>query len=242
MRSVQSSSSLIHPTRIVQYSHSGMSFASPAKRTRKQPPQHLSDDIIEIDPKGDLVVKVGTKNPMLMMLSSKHMTVISKVFQALLGHHFSEGQIQHDDQNPLLLPDDDPKAMSLMCKLAHHKIMQLSDIQANDLESLVVVCDKYDCVTAFKINFHAVLREWSNESKKHCWNHGTDLVYEARPMYEKVHLLSALSIGFLTKDPPSFRIISNLTFQWLQDDNRHPPGSQVPKQLASWMPPRFFGK
>lgn len=137
-----------------------MSSSRPTKRARKAGPETSPDVVIAIDPKGDLVLKVGSKQPKLMRVSSKYMTIVSKVFNALLSPRFREGQTHHDASNPLELPDDQAEAMELICKLAHHKISKASIILASRLQALVVVCDKYGCLSSFATHVNAVLSTW----------------------------------------------------------------------------------
>ena len=101
-----------------------------------------------------------------MRVASKHLTTVSKVFEALLGPHFQEGQTQHDASNPLELPDDHPEATELMCKLAHHKVTTILDIEARELPGLTVVCDRYDCTGYFEIHVKGVLEKWLEKVEK----------------------------------------------------------------------------
>jgi hypothetical protein len=158
---------------------------------------------IEIDAKGDLVLKVGTKSPKLLRVCSKNMAMVSKVFDALLGPRFREGQTQHDSDDPLSLPDDDPNAMAVLCKLAHFKITKESEVKALDLAELVFLCDKYDCIGTFGVFLRSVLARWLKE--KSVANHSRT----PRNNHQQIHLMTAFAIAFLINDTESFWTMSN---------------------------------
>ena len=210
-----------------------MSTSRPTKRARKAGPEISPDDVIEIDPKGDLVLKVGSKQPKLMRVSSKHMTTVSKVFDALLSPRFREGQTHHDESNPLELPDDQAEAMELMCKLAHHKISKASTILASRLQALVVVCDKYDCLGPFAIHFNAVLSTWLQDFDS--WGHW---YVKSNDVYLGLKLLDALCLSFLAGDAKSFERISQLVFKMMTGEQIL---TKISKCLVQIMPTDFRG-
>ena len=85
------------------------------------------------------MIAVGTDTPQLMRVSQKHLTMVSPIFEAMLGPKFAERQTVHNSTNPLKLLDDEIKGMTLMCKLAHHKIESTDGISAAELKSLVLL-------------------------------------------------------------------------------------------------------
>ncbi len=205
-----------------------------AKKARKTEPHRSPDDILDIDPEGDLVLKIEADPGFWMRNSSKHLTIVSKVFEALLGPHFAEGQESHVASNPLCLLDDDPRALELLCKLAHHKITKTSDISAKDLGGLVIACDKYDCLASFRLNFHVVLKDWLASSSEQDWS-------GYKRSYSGITLLEALCIAFIADDEAAFAQISKLTFLLLPNPNLWKKTAVILRQLLALMPQDFLG-
>jgi hypothetical protein len=67
----------------------------------------------------DLVLVVGTPATLKLSVSSIVLKDSSKVFAALLGPHFGEGQPSTSGIKEVTLAEDDPSAMSDMCFLLH---------------------------------------------------------------------------------------------------------------------------
>ncbi|EME88678.1 uncharacterized protein MYCFIDRAFT_7388, partial [Pseudocercospora fijiensis CIRAD86] len=78
------------------------------------------DEVKKIAQLGDLILEVGGSKAKLLV-SSTVLTSLSKVFAALLGPHFKEGQVQRSAETPQVvdLPEDDAAAMTNMCMLLH---------------------------------------------------------------------------------------------------------------------------
>ncbi|MCJ1253187.1 hypothetical protein MMC24_000996 [Lignoscripta atroalba] len=116
---------------------------------------------VGIDPKGDVIlVVVGTETrenseaeQQQLLVSSSVLSFASKVMAAMFGPHFKEGQ-GLDSSNPphILFPDDDPSAMTLICKLLHHQYYpdDEADLTHSLLVSLAIICNKYDCAAALQ--------------------------------------------------------------------------------------------
>ena len=138
----------------------------PMKRSHDGEVGGSTKDVLELDPKGDLVLKIGIHPNRLIRVSTKHLTVTSPVFEALLSPNFREGQTIRDCSDPLLLPDDDPKDMETLLKILHHKHGQPSEIKPHDLVGLAVVGDKYDCMTALTSTFHLIITLWLETIEK----------------------------------------------------------------------------
>ncbi|RDI88453.1 hypothetical protein Vi05172_g945 [Venturia inaequalis] len=114
---------------------------------------------ITVDEDGDLVLLVGPVDAQARILvSSKVLTVASKVFKAMLSRSFNEGrQLAEnsavDQRYELPLPDDDATAMSILCKIFHMRhedVPRPGKIQDSVLYNVAVLSEKYDCVAAIK--------------------------------------------------------------------------------------------
>lgn len=108
-------------------------------------------DIVEIDPEGDTVVKVGGgAEGRLMRVSIKTLSLASEVFKVMLGPNWIEGQGTHSAERPLTLPEDDPQAMEILFKLAHFKIRDPDEIPVECLTRILLACDKYGYFDVFR--------------------------------------------------------------------------------------------
>jgi len=99
-----------------------------------------------------LVADDGFHPPLGLRVSSCILAMSSKVFKALFGRKFSEGQTScgGKGENPRKVKvSDAPRAMTLLCKLLHLQCIDVDDhLSEGDLVDLAVIADKYDCVQA----------------------------------------------------------------------------------------------
>lgn len=105
----------------------------------------------EIDPEGDLYLEVGT---LLLLVSSKVLRLASPVFDKMLSSRFKEGLLNQQGMGKpnVTLPGDDQKGVELVCRILHHRIIQVPlKISNASLYAVAVVCDKYDCVSVLKV-------------------------------------------------------------------------------------------
>lgn len=102
-----------------------------------------------IDPHGDLILQVENES---LLVSSRILALVSPVFEAMLKPNFKEGvAFQMGNGTPLTipLPEDDMEALTVFCKVIHHRFHELS--QPPDprcLENLAFILDKYQCTGA----------------------------------------------------------------------------------------------
>ena len=108
-------------------------------------------EVYAIAPTGDVLLVVGEEETRLRVHSVCMMSA-SKVFDAMLGPHFSEGQPSKEAfPKGIPMPDDDARAMTTLCNVIHHRNDILPDIfEPAALADLALVADKYDCVLALK--------------------------------------------------------------------------------------------
>lgn len=135
---------------------------------------------IDIDPEGDLILKVGGKDETqseqndnngedgatredrgndttaslrLLRVCSKIMTLSSPVFKSMLEPgRFLEGSLALNKAHPphLALPDDEPVAMTMLCRIIHYKQEPQDPTVFESLSGLAVLSDKYGCVSAIQ--------------------------------------------------------------------------------------------
>lgn len=100
-----------------------------------------------IVPTGDIILVVGEEKTELRVHSAC-MRTASRVFDAMFGPRFLEGQPSNGDlPKKIRMPDDDATAMTTICNVIHHR----NDLMPNVLEpeksaEILLVADKYDCV------------------------------------------------------------------------------------------------
>jgi hypothetical protein len=103
--------------------------------------------VIQIDPRGDVVIEVGENDLRAhLLVSSKVLSVVSPVFTAMFNRGFQEGENLFAKSFQPVHFSDDPEAMTILCNILHHKnreIPRLLTLQT--LSSIAVLCDKFDC-------------------------------------------------------------------------------------------------
>lgn len=135
-----------------------------------------SEWTVEIDPDGDVLLAVGPSEDshVLLLVSSKVLSLASPVFRAMFGPYFKEGQALREEKyvlsrpepipapltigcrNPakplqLPLPDDDLSGVTILCNYLHHRHLSLPKSPSLDLVVGVArVADKYDCTAILR--------------------------------------------------------------------------------------------
>lgn len=125
---------------------------------------------------GDLILQVGDpmnyfQNECKILVSSRVLEQFSKVFAALMGPHFSEGQVIRSSESPqtISLPEDTPEPMLDLCLLVHGKIPKhrFNYINPENRDSpnhrtmyfLSLAVDKYALVDHLRLQCQALLLE-----------------------------------------------------------------------------------
>ena len=100
---------------------------------------------------GDIILVVGEKETQLRV-HSVCMRIASKVFDAMLGPHFSEGQPSSGNHpKEISMPDDNAATITTICNVIHHRNDLLPDLlEPSELPEIALAADKYDCVLALK--------------------------------------------------------------------------------------------
>ena len=112
-------------------------------------PANTLSEAYDIAPTGDTILVVGEEKIQLRVHSAC-MRKASKIFNAMFGPHFAEGQPSNRDvpkEIPLL--DDDATAITIICVVIHHRDDLMPDVlEPEDAVETLLAADKYDCVLA----------------------------------------------------------------------------------------------
>ncbi|CAI0652220.1 unnamed protein product [Colletotrichum noveboracense] len=121
------------------------------------------DTIVEIAADGDLIMVVGPKKKKFR-LHSLILKMTSKVFRAMLGLNFAEGQqlIANEttgsrEPGKINLPEDDVESMDFIFKTLHHQFDALENPEDLPFFEILVAADKYDLLSAIKHAFRHAL-------------------------------------------------------------------------------------
>lgn len=113
------------------------------------------DGTLVVDPLGDVILVVGvTPLQQSIQVSSHVLSLASNVFKAMFGRHFQEGRrikATPETMVTIPLPDDDPEAAGLACRILHNRIDNtLENPNLELLAKLATFGDKYDCVQSLR--------------------------------------------------------------------------------------------
>lgn len=105
---------------------------------------------------GDTILVIGPDEARLCVQSCL-LQAASKVFKAMFGPHYKEGQRSglSGSMKEIPLPEDDVDAMTIICAVIHHRNdMILGEMSSSKVLQISVVADKYDCKVALKHATH----------------------------------------------------------------------------------------
>jgi len=149
---------------------------TPAKRriTRKSRPEI---ERVKIDPDGDLslILAKGKRKANIevhVLVSSKHMTLASSVFKAMLApNHFQEGTtLALSGKAEISLPDDDTEAFVVLLNVIHARSKFIpSTVSLEQLTKIAVLVDKYRLHGAVSICTDLWVQRV--ESSRYCYYH-----------------------------------------------------------------------
>lgn len=112
---------------------------------------------------GDLVLAIGTPANTKLLVSADVLKRASKVFAALLGPNFREGQKKGTSARPkeIELPEDNAKAMKDMCNLLHGNnvpaVAWAKSFKSPQILAFAIVVDKYACAEYLHFQSQAIL-------------------------------------------------------------------------------------
>ena len=105
---------------------------------------------VVIDRDGDVYLELPDLE---LRVSSKALSMASKVFTAMFSSNFQEGlHLAERETCRIPLPEDDLTAMRALCKLMHHQELSSpdSEMTACFLRKVAILADKYACKGAVK--------------------------------------------------------------------------------------------
>ncbi|KAB5529047.1 hypothetical protein GE09DRAFT_1253334, partial [Coniochaeta sp. 2T2.1] len=105
----------------------------------------------DIDPNGDVIMVVGPDKHE-MRVSSNSLQLASKVFRAMLGPNWSEGQGLSKQSPPkVTLEEDDAEAMrTIFCVLHFRDDLVPNKLAPEKVIDIAIECDKYDMTSALR--------------------------------------------------------------------------------------------
>ncbi|KAH8648207.1 hypothetical protein BGZ60DRAFT_423350 [Tricladium varicosporioides] len=114
-------------------------------------PVNITSDLISLDSNGDAVLAVGDSQEIVkFLISTKVLSLASPVFAKMFGPNFQEGHKLRCGENiEVRLEDDNALAMEVILKALHYyRINQRHPTDVEEMASIAVHCDKYDCAGA----------------------------------------------------------------------------------------------
>jgi hypothetical protein len=115
------------------------------------------EGLSEITSDGDVILVVGVENTRLRV-NSQSLRYASKVFSAMFGPDWSEGQrLSKQLPTEIALPDDDAKAMRTICCTIHLRNDLIPEtLTTKEVLQIAIEIDKYDLMVALR---YAII-EW----------------------------------------------------------------------------------
>ena len=109
------------------------------------------DPVLDISPDGDVVLVVGPRNVRLR-IQSQCLRCASKVFGAMFGPTWSEGQgLSKESPREVRLVEDDADALRIICCVIHHRNNDVPQSPTPiDVLQIAIEADKYDLKIALK--------------------------------------------------------------------------------------------
>lgn len=114
-------------------------------------PDDRKEELANIAPSGDVILVVGAES-LRLRVYSQCLRSASKIFDAMLGPNWSEGQ-RRSEATPteVALPGDDAHAMRTICCFIHHRNDLEPDLlTAEEILQIAIEVDKYDLRVALK--------------------------------------------------------------------------------------------
>jgi len=109
------------------------------------------DPVPDISPDGDVVLVVGPRNVRLR-IQSQCLRCASKVFDAMFGPTWSEGQgLSKESLQEVPLVEDDADALRIICCVIHHRNNDVpQSLTPMEVLQIAIEADKYDLTVALK--------------------------------------------------------------------------------------------
>jgi hypothetical protein len=157
--------------------------------------------IVEIATNSDIILVVGPEKRKLQV-NSCVLKNASKVFNAMFGSHFREGQ-DFDGNSPkeIFMPEDNTDALTIICNILHLRNDLIPDyLTPSEVLQITITADKFDCVMRLKVH----MAKWLNPGNTQ------DILELGRLSVASYILKNACAFGQLT-----FAIISRSTDSYI---------------------------
>ena len=180
---------------------------------------------VVIDPEGDAYLDLGTTE---LKVSSKVLSVASKVFNRVFSPRWETTKPAGGPRH-IELPEDDPEAMTAVCRILHYHSDLVGTKQTIEfLEKMAIVSDKYDCIPA--------ILPWS----KSCFNEMFDTKTPSKLDFRLLVLIIAFN------DPIHFNEFVDL-LDWSIEETPLPGIDEgfehnIPEELFSFIPEGLIGR
>ncbi|EON98475.1 putative btb poz domain-containing protein [Phaeoacremonium minimum UCRPA7] len=116
----------------------------------------VTDAWLFVVPDGDVILVVG-EGGVKLRVHSQALRNASKVFDAMFGPHWAEGQdLSKENPKEIRLEEDNCDAMWRICCVIHHRNDLLDRPKAKDVLEIAITADKYDLGNALKF----ASKEW----------------------------------------------------------------------------------
>ena len=158
--------------------------------------------ILDIAPNGDVILVVDQDAAQKKLrVHSFALSMASKVFAAMFGSQFAEGQrLNSTYPKDVPLPEDDADAMVTICSVLHYRYELIKDhLNIDTIYDIAVCADKYEFTGALKPSFQI-------------WMSKTGDVRRTEP------LLKAMTAAYIFDDADIFHDISRSLVEHSSDD------------------------
>ncbi|TGO56309.1 hypothetical protein BCON_0079g00030 [Botryotinia convoluta] len=121
---------------------------------------------VEVEPSEDEPIPIYNDS---ILVSSKHMSLASPVFKAMLQGGFQEAiTLKETGKLEVPLPDDDPAAMKILIDAIHGRMKSVPlKIELELLTQLAILVDKYQCpevLLPYPVIWKNKLQDWTDSS------------------------------------------------------------------------------
>jgi len=125
-----------------------------------------SDLIADISPDGDVVLVVGPRS-IRLRIHSQCLKCASKVFGAMFGPHWSEGQgLSKESPREVPLVEDDADDLRTICCVIHHRNDDVpQSLTPREVLQIAIEANKYDLNVALKYAFAQWLKPRENADR-----------------------------------------------------------------------------
>ncbi|KAK0637570.1 hypothetical protein DIS24_g10694 [Lasiodiplodia hormozganensis] len=155
---------------------------SAAESAPSSPSTQAIQEVVYFDIDGDVRITVHDHNgPRIFIACSKAMGFVCSPWKRMLDGAFREAQAGEGGMKEIWLPDDDPKALTILLNIAHLRFDKLpkEELPFETLRDLIVLSNKY-CTTAILKPWIATWTNFFLGSPYFCYRYGQEELLLAR--------------------------------------------------------------